>query len=183
VNRLAEFVYTVATAGHRRKTPLIIFGLVFWYGGVALMVGIAPLFDTLFGFSLQMAATLRFATGTVLTATGAPLVAWSITQCFRAQGTPVPFKPPARLITTGIYGFVRNPMHLGWTLFLYGIAVFMQSFTLLVIFLPLFILAHILYITLVEEKELEKKYGQAYTDYKKRVPMLIPKLGNPNPKS
>jgi len=176
VNRLAEFVYTVATAGHRRKTPLIIFGLVFWYGGVALMVSIAPLVDKWCGFSLQMASALRFATGAVLTAAGTPLVVWSIFQCFRARGTPVPFKPPPGLITTGIYGFVRNPMHLGWTLFLYGISVFMQSLTLLVIFLPLFILAHILYIKLVEEKELEKKYGQAYADYKKHVPMLIPEI-------
>jgi protein-S-isoprenylcysteine O-methyltransferase Ste14 len=29
---------------------------------------------------------------------------------------------------------------------------------------------------MVEEKELEKKFGQAYLDYKKRVPMFIPGL-------
>jgi protein-S-isoprenylcysteine O-methyltransferase Ste14 len=67
-------------------------------------------------------------------------------------------------------------MHLGWTLVLFGVAVLMQSFTLLVIFIPLFVLAHILYLKLIEEKELEKKFGQAYIDYKKHVPMFIPKL-------
>ena len=67
-------------------------------------------------------------------------------------------------------------MHLGWTLLLIGLAVLMQSFTLLVIFMPLFILAHIIYLKFIEEKELEKKFGQAYLDYKHRVPMFIPKL-------
>ena len=67
-------------------------------------------------------------------------------------------------------------MHLGWTLMLFGVAVLMQSFTLLVIFIPLFVLAHILYLKLIEEKGLEKTFGQAYLNYKKRVPMFIPKL-------
>ena len=52
----------------------------------------------------------------------------------------------------------------------------MQSFTLLVIFIPLFIMVHIVYLKLVEEKELEKKFGQAYIDYKKKVPMFFPRL-------
>jgi len=67
-------------------------------------------------------------------------------------------------------------MHLGWTIVLIGLAVLMQSFTLLVIFIPLFVAAHIVYLKFVEEKELEKKFGQAYLDYKKSVPMFIPKL-------
>jgi len=53
--------------------------------------------------------------------------------------------------------------------------VLMQSFTLLVIFIPLFILVHIIYLKFVEEKELEKKFGQAYIDYKKKVPMVFPR--------
>jgi protein-S-isoprenylcysteine O-methyltransferase Ste14 len=71
---------------------------------------------------------------------------------------------------------VRNPMHLGWTIVLIGLALLMQSFTLLVIFIPLFILVHILYLKFIEEKELEKKFGQAYLDYKKSVPMFVPRL-------
>jgi len=67
-------------------------------------------------------------------------------------------------------------MHLGWTVVLLGLAVLMQSFTLLVIFIPLFLLVHIVYLKLIEEKELEKKFGQAYIDYRKSVPMFIPRL-------
>ncbi len=43
----------------------------------------------------------------------------------RGEGTPVPFDPPRRLVTTGVYRYVANPMQtaaaltlLGWGLFL-----------------------------------------------------------------
>jgi protein-S-isoprenylcysteine O-methyltransferase Ste14 len=67
-------------------------------------------------------------------------------------------------------------MHVGWTVLLAGVAVLMQSFTLLAIFIPLFIIVHVVYLIFVEEKELEKKFGQAYIDYKKKVPMFFPGL-------
>ena len=178
MNRLAEFVYIVATSSNRQRTGLIIFGIFLWYGGVAIMVGISPLIDDLFNFNLFIPVTLKLILGAVLLIPGVPLVAWSITQCFRSQGTPVPFKPPPGLMTTGIYGVIRNPMHLGWTLVLYGLAILMQSFTLLFIFMPLFILVHLLYIKQIEEKELEKKFGQAYLEYRGQVPMWFPRLGN-----
>ena len=95
---------------------------------------------------------------------------------FTEKGTPIPFNPPPTLVVNGLYRIVRNPMHLGWTIVLIGLALLMQSFTLLVIFIPLFMLVHIIYLKFVEEKELEKKFGQAYLDYKQRVPMFIPRL-------
>ena len=67
-------------------------------------------------------------------------------------------------------------MHLGWTIVLIGLALLMRSFTLLLIFIPLFVLVHIIYLKFIEEQELEKKFGQPYIDYKKHVPMFIPRL-------
>ncbi|MDD5189784.1 MAG: isoprenylcysteine carboxylmethyltransferase family protein [Dehalococcoidales bacterium] len=174
MNRLAEFVYTVATSANRQKTALIVFGIFLWYGGVAIMIGLSPLLDNLFHFNVDISLTIRLVIAAVLFVPGVPMVVWSITQCFRSQGTPVPFKPPPGLMTTGIYGVIRNPMHVGWTLVLYGVAVLMHSFTLLFIFMPLFILVHWLYIKQIEEKELEKKFGQAYLEYKQKVPMWLP---------
>jgi protein-S-isoprenylcysteine O-methyltransferase Ste14 len=37
----------------------------------------------------------------------------------RGRGTPVPFDPPRRLVTTGIYAYVRNPMQLSAVLLLF----------------------------------------------------------------
>ena len=101
---------------------------------------------------------------------------WTALAFIRTKGTPVPFNPPPRLITTGLYSYIRNPMLLGLFIFLFGLGTLLGSLSLIFIFTPLFILINIVYIKAVEEKEMEKKFGPKYQEYKKRVPMFIPKL-------
>ena len=176
MNSLAEFVYQVATTRHRFKFLLSVAGVIFWYGGVALMIFLSPWVDCQLGLELSISPPVRLPIAIILLVIGVPMVVWTIARFFRARGTPIPFSPPRGFVTDGLYGVVRNPMHLGWALVLLGLAVLRQSFSLLVIMVPFFVLAHILYIKLVEEKEMEKKFGQAYLDYKKRVGMFIPRF-------
>ena len=83
---------------------------------------------------------------------------------------------PQKLITTGLYAHVRNPMITGLFLLMFGMGILFGSLSLIVIFTPLFILLNVLYVKAVEEKEMEKKFGQEYLEYKKKVPMSIPRL-------
>jgi len=174
MNSLAEFVYQVATTQHKFRLLLSIAGAIFWYGGVSLMIFLSPWLDRQLGLELSIAPYIRFPISIISLVVGIPVVVWTITRFFRARGTPIPFSPPTGFVTDGLYRIVRNPMHLGWALVLLGLAVLRQSFSLLVIGVPFFITAHIIYYILVEEKELEKKFGQAYLDYKKHVGMFIP---------
>ena len=151
-------------------------GALFWYGAVAIMIILAPWLDKTWGLRLSILLPVRLSVGIVLLVIGVPMVFWTITRFLRTKGTPILFNPPAKLVVNGLYRIVRNPMHLGWTVTLVGLALLMQSFTLLVIFIPLFILVHVVYLKSIEEKELEKKFGQAYLDYRRRVPMFIPLL-------
>ena len=176
MNNIAEFVYKVAVNKNRRRFVWSIAGAVFWYGAVAVAIAIAPWLDRVFGLNLPILLAVRLSVGILLLLIGVPMVAWTITGFLRVKGTPIPFNPPPALVIGGLYSIVRNPMHIGWTIVLIGVAVLEQSFVLLVIFVPLFVLIHVLYIKVVEEKELEKKFGQAYLDYKKRVPMCLPRL-------
>jgi len=176
MNSVAEWVYDVAKKSNRRRFLWSVAGAVFWYGGVAIMVILAPWLDKTWGLKLSIVRLIRLPVAILLLAIGIPMVFWTISRFLRTKGSPIPFNPPPALVVNGLYRIVRNPMHLGWTIVLLGVAVLMQSFTLLVIFIPLFLLAHVIYLKLVEEKELEKKFGHAYLDYKKRVPMFIPKL-------
>jgi protein-S-isoprenylcysteine O-methyltransferase Ste14 len=176
MNNIADFVYKVATKNDRRRFYWSISGAVFWYGAVAVMIVISPWLDRVWGLKLSIPVLVRLPVGIVLLVIGISMVGWTIMRFIQIKGTPIPFNPPPSMVADGLYGIVRNPMHLGWTIVLIGLAVLLQSFTLLVIFMPLFILVHIFYIKLVEEKELEKKFGQAYLDYKRQVPMFIPKL-------
>lgn len=176
MNKVAQFVYGIGKTPGRNRLIWSIAGAVFWYGAVALMIIYSPWLDRILGIGLSIPLLFRLLLGIALLIVGVPMVVWTITRLLKTKGSPIPFNPPPTLVMNGLYCYVRNPMHLGWTIVLIGVAILEQSFTLLVILMPLFILIHIIYIKLIEEKELEKKFGQAYLDYKKQVPMFIPKL-------
>ena len=176
MSSLADFVFRTATTRGRRRTLWSIAGAIFWYGGVTIAVILSVLVDRWLGWNLSVPNPLRWSLVIIFMVCGTPMVIWTILRFFRALGTPVPFNPPQVFVTDGLYKYIRNPMHLGWTLVLIGLSLWLVSFTMLVIFLPLFVIIHVLYLKLIEEKELEKKFGQSYVDYKKRVPMFFPRI-------
>ena len=88
---------------------------------------------------------------------------------FSRAGTPVrSIKPTRALVTTGIHGWTRNPIYLGIFLLYGGIGVAAQSPWTLILTLPLAIT--IRYgVVAREEAYLERRFGDAYRDYKVRV--------------
>lgn len=85
-----------------------------------------------------------------------------------------PASGPASLLTGGVYRFVRHPLY-------FGGLVFIWLFPAMTVNLLALFAAFTVYIVVgayFEEKKLLDEHGQAYADYQKRVPMLIPwKLG------
>lgn len=83
---------------------------------------------------------------------------------------------PANLVTDGVFSYVRHPMYLSILLIKLGFLLLTMS---LISILPL-VISIFLYdkIASYEEKELEKKLGQEYFDYKKKVSRWIPKLSS-----
>jgi protein-S-isoprenylcysteine O-methyltransferase Ste14 len=88
---------------------------------------------------------------------------------FSRAGTPVRSIHPTRaLVTTGIHGWTRNPIFLGMFLIYGGIGVAARSPWILMLTLPLAIT--IRYgVVAREEVYLERRFGDAYRDYKARV--------------
>ncbi|MEQ8266073.1 MAG: isoprenylcysteine carboxylmethyltransferase family protein [Parvibaculum sp.] len=88
---------------------------------------------------------------------------------FGAAATPVQgTKPTTALVTTGIHGASRNPIYLGMFLIYGGIGLAVRSPWILLLVLPLAIL--IRYgVVAREEAYLERRFGDAYRDYKARV--------------
>ncbi len=77
-----------------------------------------------------------------------------------------------RLVTTGVYGCMRHPMHFGLWFFPLAFALLVGSPTFILIVAPLEMLLMLLMIKLIEEPQAVKKYGQAYEKYKKEVPFF-----------
>lgn len=76
------------------------------------------------------------------------------------------YKMPSKLITTGIYRKIRHPIYFGSTLLFLGIVIFYGSFWGL-IYLFCITIPYQFLRAIYEEKQLIKKFGQKYLDYKK----------------
>jgi protein-S-isoprenylcysteine O-methyltransferase Ste14 len=88
---------------------------------------------------------------------------------FSRAGTPVQGTRPTRtLVTTGIYGWSRNPIYLGMLFFLVGIGIAVRSPWILLLAVPLAITFRYGVIAR-EEAYLDRRFGDAYRDYKTHV--------------
>jgi protein-S-isoprenylcysteine O-methyltransferase Ste14 len=85
-------------------------------------------------------------------------------------------KAKNKLVTTGIYGYVRHPQYLGFLLITLGMNI--QWTTLITLFLwPGLV---VLYYNLAkkEDKEMEAEFGKEYQTYSRSTPMFLPRLRN-----
>jgi protein-S-isoprenylcysteine O-methyltransferase Ste14 len=88
---------------------------------------------------------------------------------FSSAATPVQGTKPTRtLVTIGIHGWSRNPIYLGMFLVYGGVGLAVRSPWILILALPLAVT--IRYgVVAREEAYLERRFGDAYRDYKARV--------------
>jgi len=77
------------------------------------------------------------------------------------------------LLTEGIYGKIRHPRYVEFTLGMIGWSLFVNYVGLYVITGLCFVLLYL--IVLLEERELRERFGQAYVDYSARVPRFVPR--------
>jgi protein-S-isoprenylcysteine O-methyltransferase Ste14 len=116
------------------------------------------------------------AAGVLLFAGGLGLLVWCIRLFVQeGQGTLAPWDPTRRLVASGPYQTVRNPMIASVALMIAGEAVFWGS-ALLGLYLVVFVLVNHLYFILSEEPGLERRFGESYRNYKAHVPRWIPRL-------
>jgi protein-S-isoprenylcysteine O-methyltransferase Ste14 len=90
------------------------------------------------------------------------------------QGTLAPWDPTRKLVVVGPYRYVRNPMISGVSFVLAGEAVLLRS-PALALWFAVFFGVNAVYIPLVEEAGLSKRFGSDYARYKRNVPRWIPR--------
>ena len=174
--RLIGMFYRAATGSRNIRNLLTPAGAVFFFGLIALIIFGALQVDGFLNFPELLPASLNIIVSAPILAVGLFLMVWSVLQFVRVRGTPVPFNPPPRLVTTGPYAHVRNPMLTGVFVLMFGLGVLLGSISLISVFTPLFILFNVWELKAVEERELETRLGKDYVEYKKMVPMFIPRL-------
>jgi len=107
--------------------------------------------------------------GMVVAVGGGAIALWCILSfALVGRGTPAPFDPPRRLVVSGPYAQVRNPMYIGAGLALGGAALFYGSSALLG-YAAAFLLVTHLFVVLYEEPTLRRSFGSEYEAYCRQV--------------
>lgn len=91
------------------------------------------------------------------------------------KGTAAPWDPPKHFVLSGPYRYMRNPMITSVFMMLWGEVLFLKSIFIMG-WLIVFWLLNLIYIRMIEEPELAKRFGVDYKLYKKNVPRWIPRL-------
>lgn len=151
---------------------VVVVPLVTWWGGkwvdLVLLLPLFPLFplNLIIGYSVLVSGAVT---------------CWvSVYQLYRA-GRGLPWgdvdeaAQSTELVTTGLYGYTRNPMILGLLILLSGIGWVVQSITTIIV-TPLVVFV-ILWVWLKrrEEPQLEQRFGEAYRVYRETTPLIIPR--------
>lgn len=120
----------------------------------------------------------RFIPGGILTGLGLFFIrAATKAQREIGKGTPMPLKATNTLVIEKPYSYCRNPLYFGLINFFLGISLMLGSISSIGM-VALFSFIILAYIKFIEEKELEKRYGDHYLEYKKETPLLIPKISD-----
>ncbi len=78
------------------------------------------------------------------------------------------FGQPRHLLTMGLFQISRNPIYLGFLLSLIGVWIYLGSLVPVIGCLIFYVVADRWYVPF-EEKQLHRKFGAAYDDYRRRV--------------
>jgi protein-S-isoprenylcysteine O-methyltransferase Ste14 len=134
-----------ALTGWRLEEPLL--GL--WggrpLGGILAAIGLAGLLDSFARFAIQ------------------------------GQGTPAPVAPTKRLIVSGLYRHVRNPMYVAVVSIILGQSLVLGSILLFGYATVVWLAFHI-FVLVYEEPTLRHQFGESYRLYESQVRRWWPRL-------
>jgi protein-S-isoprenylcysteine O-methyltransferase Ste14 len=160
----------------QRMIAVIFGGFIFWIIIPFFIVMASSYIDQFLNLPRFRYGLINPIVGLLFIVSGWLFANWTVKVQFSiGKGTPIPLMATQKLIIKGPYAYCRNPMTLGTAVFYLGVAIWLGSFS--AVGLGLIYPAGIsIYIKLIEEKELEERFGSEYLGYKKKTPFLIPRL-------
>ena len=122
---------------------------------------------------LPLPEWLSYLTCALLAVLGISLLALGMKACpLRVLGG----RDRSMLVTDGVYSYVRHPICLSCMLLAFSAAIGFRSAVGLTIAILALIIAYV-HVSF-EERELERRFGRAYCEYKSNVGMFVPRRKN-----
>lgn len=149
------------------RPDVIVFPPLIWVATMAL----AALMQWLMPVSVlaHVDLGLRVLIGAAVLVAGVSLAATGRRTLVRLGTNVSPLSPTTALATEGIFGWMRNPLYVGGTLAMLGVALIGGLDWLPVLLVPSLLILH-RGVVLREERYLERKFGDVYRRYKASVP-------------
>lgn len=107
-------------------------------------------------------------TGLTLEIVGVLTLVLSYSAMARSRTTINPSEHSSMVVTSGIYAWSRNPIYVGWFVFIAGMGLRNASLFVLVLAVVMILLLYWA-VVLEEEKYLESRFGEEYLRYKRSV--------------
>jgi protein-S-isoprenylcysteine O-methyltransferase Ste14 len=155
------------------------FLLLFWF--MFLFVVPIALSTVEIELGIQRFPPLLRSAGIALVVFGVLGIWAAITLAVVGQGTPAPFDTPRRLVTSGPYAYVRNPLVIAAIGLGVAIGVVLGSVPVLA-YITLSLLIWYAVVRPAEERDLARRFGESWSDYAQSVRAFRPRLTPYRPK-
>lgn len=157
-----------------RRTTASLGSLLFLILAPGTVAGWLPF--ALTGWRMAPAPWPLRALGVALIGAGAGL----LIACFArfalvGRGTPAPIAPPDRLVVTGAYAHVRNPMYVAIVTLILGLAALLADLRLVGYAALVWVVSHA-FVLAYEEPTLRRSFPDDYAAFFAAVPRWIPRL-------
>lgn len=144
-------------------------------GGPALVLVLIPWWITRFRLP-DGELTFQIGIASVLIGVGLiPLFESIIRFVVRGRGTLMPAVPTERLVVSGLYRYVRNPMYIGVVTALVGETLLFRRPQMLLYVMTAWVIMH-LFVCLYEEPKLAATFPENFPAFRANVPRWLPRL-------
>ena len=114
--------------------------------------------------------------GGILIIAGVPGIVDSFARfALEGRGTPAPIAPAQKLVVTGLYRYVRNPIYIALVAVILGQALLFGDLRLLWYGALLRLFFHV-WVVIYEEPTLKETFGTEFESFRTNVPRWIPRL-------
>ena len=146
----------------QRMIAVVFGGFIFWVVISFFIIVLSYYIDQWLHLPRFHYGSINIGIGLLFILIGWLFANWAVkVQFYLGRGTPIPLMATQKLIMKAPYTYCRNPMTLGTALFYLGIAIWLGSFSAIGLGL-VYPVGISIYIKLIEEKELEERFGSEY---------------------
>jgi protein-S-isoprenylcysteine O-methyltransferase Ste14 len=159
------------------KASAIVGSVLFFIVAPLMVAGLFPWWITRWEFRPPfLGVELTRVTGVILIVVAAPVLVDSFARfALEGVGTPAPIAPTRKLVVTGLYRYVRNPIYVAVVTAILGQALLFGDWRLIGYGVLCWIGFHI-FVVLYEEPTLKRTFGMEYDAFQANVPRWIPRL-------